>query len=652
MNLTQQTAFSLRADGVACIPVDADKRPKLQSWRDYMKKLPTEAEQTAWFSNGAGIALVAGDVQCIDVDEKYQLGLMAAFEAAVRGHGLGDVWDRCLIQKTPSGGFHLVFRCEADPFRNMKLAAKANKEVLIETRGAGGYFLIAPSDGYEVLQGDFEMLPVLTAAEREDLLDVARSFNRRAPREEVSHMVSGELSPGDDYDQRVDFRGLMQAHGWTWTDDRHLRRPGKDRGISASWDVIPGRFWCFSTSTEFENEKLYKPYMVYAILEHGGDIKRAISELARQGYGAQRPRKTLSEAVNDVPATIDPRKSLDRAMEAKTEEEQKAEEEALLAKLAKVEFWPGPEPEDERCLYKLAGIEIAHVGNHVLLVAPVKSGKSAFVGAFLAAACGKSHQADLLGFEPTNYEERAVIHIDTEQSRNDHHRLLSRSLRRAGVDDAPDYLLSFCMTGWEPLEILQGVEFLAQKAAEAFGGVHSIVIDGVADLVLTPNDEEEANKLERWVRNMAIKWQCCVVNVIHMNPGGRGSEGKSRGHLGSQLERKAETVLFLDKEREVTMVYSTRTRRAPITKSIAPCFRWCDETKAHLSVDYKLIHSAVQQKAGRTLEVEDLQNVLPIYGGKVTRNNVNEIAEAVGASVRTVWSRWKNYKEIQEKGDE
>jgi hypothetical protein len=418
--------------------------------------------------------------------------------------------------------------------------------------------------------------------------------------------------------------------------------------------VIPSRFWCFSTSTEFENEKLYKPYMVYAILEHGGDVKRAIGELARQGYGSKRERKTLSESVEVSEVVSDPRKSLDRAREAKSREEQEAEAEAMLEKLAKVEFWPGPEPEDERCLYRLAGVEIAHVGNHVALVAPVKSGKSAFVGAFLAAGCGKSHNADLLGFEPANFEERAVIHIDTEQSRNDHHRLLSRSLRRAGIDDAPDYLLSFCMTGWEPAEIIQGVEFLAARATEAFGGVHSIIIDGVADLVLTPNDEEEANKLERWIRNMAIRFQCCVVNVIHMNPGGRGDSGKSRGHLGSQLERKAETVLFLDKEREVTMVYSTRTRRAPITKQNAPCFQWSDEEKSHVSVDFKMVRATVQQKGGKAIpfEVEDLQNVLPMYGGKVTRRNVNEIAEAVGAGVATVWRRWKTYKEIQEKGEE
>jgi len=180
LNDSLSTALSLRAIGVSCIPVNGDKVPCIRSWRKYMDELPSEDEQTEWFTNGSGVALVAGDVQCVDVDEKYRPGLMAEFEWAVRNFGLGDVWDRLLIQRTPSGGSHVVFRSEGEPIRNMKLAQKSadeNHETLIETRGKGGYFLIAPSAGYEVLQGDFEMLPVLTEEERSDLLDVARSFN-------------------------------------------------------------------------------------------------------------------------------------------------------------------------------------------------------------------------------------------------------------------------------------------------------------------------------------------------------------------------------------------------------------------------------------------------------------------------------------------
>lgn len=661
MKPTLKTALALRAEGLACIPVGANKVPTIGSWREFMETLPSREQLEVWYANGAGIAVVAGAVLCVDVDEKYRVGLMVEFEDRVRRSGLSSVWDKCLIQSTPSGGYHLVFRSEGEPFRNMKLASKANNEVLIETRGKGGYFLIPPSEGYTIIQGDYEFLPVLTADEVSDLLDVARSFDERAPAEDASRHVTSHkggsgagLSPGDDYDQRGDFKSLMRSHGWVWTDEKHLRRPGKSRGVSASFDVIPGRFWCFSSSTEFETEKVYRPYAVYAILEHGGDFGRAIAELARQGYGEKRERKTLTEAVKDAPVAVDPKQALERAIEKKSAEEQEAEEDALLEKLAKIEFWPGDEPEDERCLYKLAGRAIAHVGNHIAIVAPVKSGKSAFVGAKLAAACCKSHTVDLLGFEPTNFEERAVIHIDTEQSRNDHHRLLTRSLRRAGVDSVPDYLLSFCMTGWEPVDIIRAIEFLAVKASQAFGGVHSIIIDGVADLVLTPNDEEEANKLERWIRNIAIKHQCCVANVIHMNPGGRGDGGKSRGHLGSQLERKAETVLFLDKESEVTMVYSTRTRRAPITKQEAPCFAWSEKDMAHVSVKSHPVRAKENQLSGKPLpfEVEDLQAVLPAFGNRVTRKNVNEIARSVGAGVATVWRRWKTYKEIQEKGKE
>lgn len=592
MSQILSTALYLLADGVACIPVDREKVPVIKSWRQYMETAPSEDEIKTWFSHANGIALVAGAIQCIDIDEKYRSGLKDQFELRCREAGLGGVLDSCLLQKTPSGGYHLVFRSEGEPFRNMKLAQKSateKREVLIETRGTGGYFLIEPSKGYKVLRGDFAFLPTLSEDERDDLLDVARSFNeniREDYREEMKSrgVTSGDLSPGDDFDQRGDLPALLRSHGWTQTDSTHWRRPGKDRGISASLGHVPGRFYVFSTSTEFEPEKPYKPYAVYAMLEHDGDFKAAGRALKAQGYGSARPpeRKPLMEAVGGTDVD-EPRNSLERARKAKSKEEQEAEEEALLRKLSAIEFWPGPEPEDERCLFKLAGVEVAHVGNHLALVAPVKSGKSAFVGAFIAASCGKSHCSDLLGFEPTNFEERAVIHIDTEQSRNDHHRLITRSLRRAGVDVVPDHLLSFCMTGWDPAEIISSIDYLAKKAGEAFGGVHSIIIDGIADLISTPNDEEEANKLERWVRNLAIRNECCVVNVIHMNPGGRGDAGKSRGHLGSQLERKAETVLFLDKENEVTMVYSTRTRRAPITKQKAPCFEWSDDAKAHVS---------------------------------------------------------------------
>jgi hypothetical protein len=59
---------------------------------------------------------------------------------------------------------------------------------------------------------------------------------------------------------------------------------------------------------------------------------------------------------------------------------------------------------------------------------------------------------------------------------------------------------------------------------------------------------------------------------------------KSRGHLGSQLERKAGTVLFLEKDsNEIVTVYSHRTRNAPVFKHEGPAFTWCDIEHRHAS---------------------------------------------------------------------
>ena len=44
-------------------------------------------------------------------------------------------------------------------------------------------------------------------------------------------------------------------------------------------------------------------------------------------------------------------------------------------------------------------------------------------------------------------------------------------------------------------------------------------------------------------------------------------------------------MLFLEKKNDVTIMYSDRTRHAPITKDKAPAFRWCDEAKAHVSCE-------------------------------------------------------------------
>ena len=68
--------------------------------------------------------------------------------------------------------------------------------------------------------------------------------------------------------------------------------------------------------------------------------------------------------------------------------------------------------------------------------------------------------------------------------------------------------------------------------------------------------------------------------MLHLNP---SSETKSRGHLGSQLERKSETNLRIEKKDGVSTVYSDRNRGADIPKDTAPRFVWSAEHQMHVS---------------------------------------------------------------------
>lgn len=122
-----------------------------------------------------------------------------------------------------------------------------------------------------------------------------------APEEKMpgARMIEG-TRPGDDYDARGDFFALLRRHGWTSMDDGGKRwtRPGKTRGVSATWGEVPGRFYVFSSSAApLEAGKTYKPWHVFALLEHGGDFKAAGWALAAQGYGEQRTRTVDAAAL-------------------------------------------------------------------------------------------------------------------------------------------------------------------------------------------------------------------------------------------------------------------------------------------------------------------------------------------------------------------
>jgi len=249
-------------------------------------------------------------------------------------------------------------------------------------------------------------------------------------------------------------------------------------------------------------------------------------------------------------------------------------EDSLLAALDQRRFGFIEPPAKPEPLLLIERNIIATAGNLVVIAAQAKTGKSAYLGAMMAAVLNpEANAADTLGVRSCGAGGRAVIHFDTEQSTFDHFALVSLSLRRAGLASPPPNLRSYCLADCSVADRRAMLRSELSRAGEIF----AVFLDGVADFVHDPNDPEEAFGFVAELHRLAIENGCVFVGVLHENPGSTDS-GKTRGHLGSQLERKAETNLRLGKSNGVSTVYTDRgARHCDIPKDFGTRFQYSAE---------------------------------------------------------------------------
>ncbi len=246
----------------------------------------------------------------------------------------------------------------------------------------------------------------------------------------------------------------------------------------------------------------------------------------------------------------------------------------------------------------LQGQQVCTAGNLTVLAAQVKSGKSAAVGAIIAAtlaADNANDEADTFGFAGRPTEGKAVIHFDTEQSPYDAWQLIHRAYTRAGAAHLPAIYRAYSLCD---IPTATRRAFLSQemeRAAEECGGIHSVTIDGIADLVRDPNDPDEAFGLVGELHQLAVRYACPIISVIHENPSTTGGS-KTRGHLGSDLERKAESNLRLVKSAEISTIFSERCRSANLPQAHGAKFKWCDQAGMHVTVEADTADQADENK--------------------------------------------------------
>lgn len=298
-----------------------------------MEERPTAAQVNVWFVGDrySGIGLVcgkvSGDLEMLELEGRaIKAGLDVALFDAAEAAGLGEVLDRIANgyqEYTPSGGLHWLYRCEGAT--STKIANTPDEDgrplTLIETKGEGGFTIIAPSNGtthptggsWELALGSLETIATITPEERAELLRLCALFDEMGDDGDTSDEQDGQRTPsikerlkrgegtgspsapgsrpGDEYNERTTWAELLEPAGWVALYGHKgatmWRRPGKDRGGSATTNHTgTDRLKVFSTSTPFSTEGTYSKFAAYATLEHNGNFAGAARALARDGFGA------------------------------------------------------------------------------------------------------------------------------------------------------------------------------------------------------------------------------------------------------------------------------------------------------------------------------------------------------------------------------
>lgn len=193
------------------------------------------------------------------------------------------------------------------------------------------------------------------------------------------------------------------------------------------------------------------------------------------------------------------------------------------------------------------------LGDFGLIIGKAKSRKSFFISIAVSTALG--NDAILNRFKsylPPDKNE--VVYFDTEQSKYYVQKAVKRICTQVDQPE-PKNLHAFHLRSLNPAERLQFIE------TEIYNNdkIGFVVIDGIKDLVTSINDESEAtmiaSKLLKWTEERNIY----LLTVLHQNK----SDNNARGHIGTELINKAQTVLSVTKaenDNEISIVEPLQCR--------------------------------------------------------------------------------------------
>jgi hypothetical protein len=244
-------------------------------------------------------------------------------------------------------------------------------------------------------------------------------------------------------------------------------------------------------------------------------------------------------------------------------------------------------PLQAELIVSINDVPIGTEGNLLGITGGEGTGKSNYIGSLIAGTVrNASYLVDTLGTTILpNTRNKAVLLYDTEQSETQLYKNISGMLKRAKLNKMPDCFKAYCLTSMSRKERMQAIVQSMDRFYYQFSGIQMVVIDGIADLVRCANDEAESIAVIDELYRLAGIYKTCIVCVLHFIPNGM----KLRGHLGSELQRKAAAILSIERDEnpQISVVKALKVRDgSPLDVPLIQ-FSWNKEQMMHVYLGEK-----------------------------------------------------------------
>lgn len=195
-------------------------------------------------------------------------------------------------------------------------------------------------------------------------------------------------------------------------------------------------------------------------------------------------------------------------------------------------------------------------GDFSCIVGASKSRKTFFKSMVIAGYIGGKSNILNPSLKGHDTQEKYVLEFDTEQSKYHTQRVTRRVCEMVG-EVYPLYK-SFALRSYSPKERFDFIDWVVYES-EYRNKIGLMSIDGYVDLVTDFNSQEQAKGLEEKLLSWTADGNFHCTGILHKNFGSQ----KPVGHVGSSILKKAETVVFVEKQDEATMVKCEYSRNIP-----------------------------------------------------------------------------------------